>query len=287
MPSTDEQAALLRALQAQSFLIILRSQPSFDQTASALSLLLSLQSIKKQCHLACEQQLQPSMKMLIGSDQVHLNVGNHSLQVTFDYSENMVENVSYNIDQQNKKFHLIVRPKKGHAGLDPTTVEYSQVGIDADSIFMFGVTSYDEIQTFYEHEEVAFTQAQTIAINRSVTTFAETNIDVSGYTSTSEWMIGLFKLWQLPLTSNVATNILAGIESTTDSFRHASVTAETFETVAQLMRNGAKRLQLSNIQTSSNSSLAQAFAQKAASQATSLQPKPGLQMPSQWSPPAR
>jgi nanoRNase/pAp phosphatase (c-di-AMP/oligoRNAs hydrolase) len=287
MQPTDEQAALLRAFQAPSFLIILRSQPSFDQTASALALHLALQSVKKQSHLACEQPLPSHLKVLMGSEQVRQQVGNHSLQVTFDYSENMVENVSYNIDQQNKKFHLIVKPKKGHPGLDPTTVEYSQVGIDADSIFMFGVSAYDQIQPFYEREEVAFTQAQTIAINRSITTFAETNVDVSGYTSHSEWMMELLKLWQLPLTSDVATNILAGIESTTDSFRHASVTAETFETVAHLMRNGAKRLQLSNNQNSSNSSLAQAFAQKASAQAAPVPPKPGIQVPSQWSPPAR
>lgn len=291
MLSLDDQASLQKVFStSQSFLILLRSQPSFDQVAAALALTMALQAAKKQVHLTCEQKLGPSHLALVGGDLVHQEVGNHSLQISFDYSEEMVENVSYNIDQQNKKFNLIVRPRKGFSGLDPTTVQYTHVGIDADTIIMIGITSFEQIQMMYAQDEAAFTQSHTIAINRQQTTFAETNIDVSTLTSTCEWMVELIKLWQLPMSSDVATDLLAGIESSTDAFRHASVTAETFEIIAQLMRLGAKRIRLSAAQQSSTSSLAQAFAQKLPTSALTpmpAAPKPPIQMPSQWSPPTR
>lgn len=292
MQTTDYQAALEKIFPtAQSFLIILRSNPSFDQAATALSLATLLQDAKKSCHLACEQNLPDSLKVLSGSTLVTQSVGNQSLDVIFDYDENAVENVSYNIDQANKKFHLVIKPKRGHRGLDPTTIEYAQIGIDADVIFLIGVSSFDQMKAFYSQDELAFTRAHTIAVNRQVTSFAQTNIDTSGYTSNSEWLITLIGLWKLTITSDVATNILAGIESATDSFRHASVTADTFQIIAELMRSGAKRLQLTPAQASSNSILAQAFAQKPKPAVTSTPVNPLVSPPAQgslgYAPPAR
>lgn len=287
MISAEDQVSLQKTFQtARSYLIILRSNPSFDQAATALALTILLQSAKKQCHLACEKPLPDTFKVLSGVELINENVGNQSLDICFDYSEEMVENVSYNIDQANKKFHLIVKPRRGHHGLDPTTVEYSQVGIDADVIFMIGVSSFDQIPNFYAQDETAFTQAHTIALNRQESTFAQTNVNTNEYTSISEWLITLIGLWQLPLTSDVSTNILAGIESSTDSFRHASVTADTFQIVAELMRAGAHRLQLSPAATSSNSSLAQAFSKATAKpvEPTPVQPQ---YVPSEYTPPAR
>lgn len=289
MFTAEDESSLQKTFHtAVSYLIILKTNPSLDQVAAACALNLLLQGAKKQSHLVSEQKLPDTFNVLSGHELITQNAGNQSLQVSFDYDENMVENVSYNIDQQDKKFHLIIRPKKGQRGLDPTTVEYSQIGIDADAIFLIGITSFDQIQFFYEQDEAAFTQAHTIAVNRQLTTFSQTNIDVSGFTSTSEWLILLLGLWQLPLTSEVATNLLAGIESSTDSFRHASVTADTFEIVAKLMRAGAHRLKLSPGQQSSSSSLAQAFAQKQQTNPISITPPKVPQFtPSQYSPPAR
>lgn len=287
MISAEDQASLQKTFEtAHSYLIILRSDPSFDQTATALALTMLLQNAKRQVHLACEKKLPDAFKVLSGFDLVNENVGNQSLDISFDYSEEMVENVSYNIDQANKKFHLIVKPKRGHHGLDPTTVEYSQVGIDADAIFMIGVTSFDQIENFYAQDEAAFTQATTIALNRQDTAFSQVNINTADYTSTSEWLITLIGLWKQQLNSDIATNILAGIESSTDSFRHASVTADTFQIVAELMRSGARRLKLAAGTQSSTSSLAAAFS-KATAKPVEQKPVPAQFNPSQYSPPAR
>lgn len=291
MLTSDEQSALSDVFQkATSFLIILKANPSFDQAAAAIALTMMLQGAKKPAHLACEQKLSDSFKVLSGYSLVNQNVGNQSLQISFDYSEDMVENVSYSIDPSGKKFNLVIRPKKGKHGLDPTTVEYSQVGVDADAIFLIGVTGFDQIQKFYDQDEAAFTQAHTVSINRQVATFAQTNIDVSGFSSNCEWLIHLVDLWKLSLDSDLATHLLAGIEASTDSFKSPSVSADTFQLVANLMKAGAKRIKLNPTQQSSTSSLAQAFASKQIPNLTPLPPsesKPQPFMPSQWAPPAR
>lgn len=246
---------------ASSALILLKTNPTFDQLAAALSLLLALHFQKKEAYVVCADPMRVEFGNLVGVDQVQQTIGNRSLQISFDYDEKTVENVSYNIDHENKKFHLVVRPQKGYRSLDPQSVEYSHTGLDADIIFMIGVNDYSDIQPFYEQEEQSFHQAHVVALHKVKTTFAEINLDGSDVASFSEMMYTLLKELSLELTSDVATNLLAGIEQATDSFRHYAVTADTFEAVATLMRQGARRIRPGGTQQPSiaTTNLAQAF----------------------------
>jgi len=287
MLQQEEITSIITAYQnASSYLIILRPSPTFDQVASAVALTFALQDQKKIVQIACSEPLGNQFQQIVGVERVQQSLGNRSLEVTFDYSEEMVENVSYNVDQANKKFHLVIRPKKGFRTIDPDTVEYSHVGIDADVIFLFGVGSFADIQDFYSQDEQAFHQANTIAINKTPTNFANTNIDVNGHSCVSEMMTKLLTSLELPVSSDAATNLLSGLETTTDSFKHYSVTADTFETVAQLMRHGAKRLRVQSTTATngfSKNPLAEAFAKAQ----PKPQSKPAMQLPSQYSPPAK
>lgn len=248
---------------SQSFLIILHPQPTFDQVATALALHLSLQHQKKEVSIACAEPMKVEMGNLVGVDQITTEVGNRSLRVTFDYVEEMVEHVGYDIDKENNKFYLLIRPQKGHRPLDPTTVQYSHVGIDAETIIMVGVHSFDDIQEFYASEEQSFRDAHTVAINKGSTSFANSSLTASGYTSLSEMVGQMMKQFEWEMNSDIATNLLAGIEQATDSFRQFSVSADTLELSAKLMRDGARRLRLQSgdsAHTAQTSSLAQAFA---------------------------
>lgn len=266
MLEQEDISAIQKALlSARSVVLILRSSASYDQVASAVALAFSLSEHKKNVQLACPEQLGTQFQSIIGSDRIQTALGNRSLQITFEYSPEMVENVSYNVDQVANKFHLVVRPKKGHRTIDPETIEYSHVGLDAEVIFLFGISAFSDIEEYYQQDEQAFHQAHTIAITSEQTNFANTNVDVSGHSCVSELTARLIMALSLPLTGELSTNLLSGIEMSTDAFRHSNVTAMTFETVASLMRNGGKRLRLSlqtqaSATTGSKNPLAQAFA---------------------------
>src|SRR5690606_36893853 len=68
-------------------------------------------------------------------------------------------------------------------------------------------------------------------------------LDASGASSLSEAMAQLLWQLQLSVTQVDATNLLTVIEQSTQNFRSLSTSAETFETVAQLLRQGARRSQ--------------------------------------------
>jgi len=61
---------------------------------------------------------------------------------------------------------------------------------------------------------------------------------------TSEITFAVLQSLGLTLETDIATNLLAGIESASNNFSAPSVSADTFETVAQLMRLGAKKTQM-------------------------------------------
>ena len=54
-------------------------------------------------------------------------------------------------------------------------------------------------------------------------------------------MVSLLKESGLGLDTDIATNLLAGIEEASGNFTNPEVTAETFEKVAQLLRAGGQR----------------------------------------------
>lgn len=252
---------------SQTFLIILRSHPSFDQVSAGLALHLALQYKKKEVHTICETPMKVECGNLVAVDQVKSDIGNKSLRISFEYSEESVENVSYDIDKEHNQFHLVVRPRKGHRSLDPSTVQYSNIGLDADMIFMIGVNGYEDIQTYYESEEQVFHQAHTIAIAKSQINFAQRNFVLENVPSYSQISAEIIHKLQLEVNSDIATNLFAGLEHATEGFHHYSVNAETFELCASLMRNGARRIKAGGSQShtqqgSDTASLAKAFAKK-------------------------
>lgn len=264
---TNEQVASFQEIiqASKSFLILLRSQPTFDQVSSALSLYLTLQSLKKEVDIACPEPMRVEFGNLVGVEQVKNEIGNHILRITFDYSEESVENVNYEEDKENGKFHLLIRPQRGHRPLDPTTVEYSNVGVDAEAIIMIGVSDYSQLTPFYEQEENAFTQAHTISINKNPASIAAVNLDMGEKGTMCELMYKMLAQLGWEVSADVASNLLAGIELTTDSFRHYAVNAETFAAVAELMRAGGRRMKVAAVspaQAQQTNQLAAAFAKQ-------------------------
>lgn len=70
--------------------------------------------------------------------------------------------------------------------------------------------------------------------------FGHYNLVREGVSSTCEIIYDLLEAAKLEITPQIATGLLAGIMGDSGSFRYASVTAETFNVAAELVRCGAK-----------------------------------------------
>lgn len=223
-------------------ILLLGSTPNFDMVASALGFALALRAKGVDVQVASLADMRVEFSRLVGVDQVRNKIGNRNLVVSFDYSEDQVEKVSYSISEDGKRFNLVISPKSGVKPLEPDTVSFDFTGADAEFIGLFGVNSLEELGSFYDGERLLFDTAMTVGFTLfPVQPFAKCHLDASETSSLSELMVHVCDKLELPLNEDSGSNLLAGIDVATQEFRSPLTTADTFETVALLLRSGAVR----------------------------------------------
>jgi len=245
MPKTYNTEPVKQALQtAQTVLILLPQNPQLDAVAAGLALYLALTKSQLNTIIGCATEMTVNFNRLFGVDKIKPRIGNQNLVISFNYPEDSLEKVSYDKDLANKKFHLTIEPKAGMLPLDPGQVEYSHTGSNADLIFIIGARSLEDLGYLYQQEKKLLDDKQKTLVNLSHldknAQFGTVNLYDPTASGCSEIMFTVLRVLELPLEQDIATNLLAGIESATNNLTTAS-SADTFETIAQLMRQGAKK----------------------------------------------
>lgn len=243
-PNNDFSALASAYQEANNFVIFLHPQVTYDAVAAALAMRLAFKQAGKSVEVVCEEPMRVEYNHLIAIDEVDQEVGNRDLVVSFAYEEDQVETVSYNVDELNKRFELIITPKAGKSALDPSTLDFRHAGLRADVVFMFGYHALNELGEMYDRERSAIDGAFTVAVTQSkVPSFAKLHLQLQpDQLSYSELVYFLIRQLQAAeIKDDIATNLLAGIEYATDRFLQPGMNARTFDTVAELMRQGANR----------------------------------------------
>ncbi len=230
---------------AKSYVCFIHPQATYDAVAAALAFKLAAEEAGKSVEVVCEEPMRVEYSYLMSIDQVRQNIGNRDLVISFAYEEEQVDKVSYNVDDSNKRFELVIAPKSGAQPLDPSTIEFRRSGMSADVVILFGFHSFSELGSYYEKEKYAIDSAYTVALTQSqIQPFAKMHITLQPEQYSYSEMV-YFMLRQLQLSEvkdDVATNLLSGVEYATDRFTSPNMAARTFETIANLMRRGARRM---------------------------------------------
>lgn len=243
MISAQDASTLQKQVEsAKTAFILLGSNPSYDAVSSALSLYLSLKNAGKSVQIACPDEMRVEHSYLVGVDEIAKKIGNQNLVVSFQYAEENVEKVSYNISEDGRTFNLVISPKTGGRPLDPSSVDFSYAGATGDVVFIVGAISFDQLGHLYESEKQLFDNAMTVSITQyEVPPFARMSVETSGQSCIAEGVVKLLTQWGLEPKDDIATNLLSSIEHATNRFQSVAVNPETFEVVALLLRNGARR----------------------------------------------
>ena len=260
---------------ARTILIVLGQDPSYDAVASASSLYLTLNQFGKEVTIASSADMRVEFSHIVGVDAIKKEIGNRDLVVSFDYQEGSVEKVSYNISDDSQKFNLIIAPKKGNKPIDPANLTYSYAGAEADLVFLFDTSSYEELGSIYEEEPELFTKAFTVSVNKyAVQPYAKMMLDTAGQSSLAEGIAELLRAFGMEPKDDVATNLLSSIEKETNNFQSPEVSASTFELIAHLLRNNGRR-------NTHEFAGKQMSTQETASFAKVLKARPTIQVPRQ------
>ena len=241
---TEESLQLLQQTvqQAQSIFICVSAQVKLDQAASALALAEGLKQLGKEVLLLSPAPPTEDLTNLNGVEHFTQQIGNQNLQVAFAYQPDAVDKVSYNIDEETQKFYLVVQPKKGTPPLDSQTVEFSYTGAHVDLIITIGLTNLASLDGLYEGFTDIFNETNIASIHAFDTDYGTIHLNTSGAAAFSEATTKLLTQLGVTLTPEMANNLLAGLETATDHFKSSTMTAETFDTVAQLLRAGGHRM---------------------------------------------
>ncbi|MBU0978705.1 MAG: hypothetical protein ABIJ03_01840 [Patescibacteria group bacterium] len=255
---------------AQNIIIVIGVEASFDQSAAGLALAQVLSATRREndqltanpgLESGSDAQEKPvadsnhhkqirlaspkprlDTPQLTGLDMMSQELGHQSLTISFEYSEEKVDKISYHIGEEAGKFYLTVKPKVGVEPLDPKTVEYSLTGAEADLLILFGVSELDKLNQLYFGYEELYRNTPLVSFHVFETDFGTVKIDTSTFSSTAEAVYELLSHLGLDTSSDVATNLLAGIEQATNCFQSRTTNAETFAVVADLLKKGARRV---------------------------------------------
>lgn len=254
MPKTYNTEPVKQALTtAKNILILLPQNPSLDAVATGLALHLSLTKKQFNPTIGCPTEMTVSFNRLFGVNKIKPHIGNQNLVISFNYPQDSLEKVSYDKDSQGQKFHLTIEPKAGQPPLNSQQVEYSYTGSNADLIFVIAARSLDDLGHLYHQEKKLLDDKNKTLVNLSNldknAQFGTVNLYDPTASSCSEIAFVVLQALDLPLEPDIATNLLAGIESTTNNFINAT-SPDTFEIIAQLMRQGAKKGHLAQPQIS-------------------------------------
>lgn len=230
---------------ASSILILLPNKPYFDQVAAGLSLYLSLKD-RKETTISCPTPMLVEFNRLISVDKISAETGKKNLRISFnDYLADDIEKVS--ADVENTKLFLTVIPKVGKVSPKKEQVEIDYAGTGADLVILIGGANDTHFPAISSPDFSAAklihigTRDLNIGIGRSLASFARPA------SSVSEIIYSLIGQSGLSVDSDVATNLLSGIEDGSKNFTGPDVTADTFETIAQLLRAGGQRIQKETI----------------------------------------
>ncbi len=240
---TDLTALATAMQKAQNVVCFIHPQATYDAVAAATAFAEAVNASGRHAVVACEAPMRPEYSALTGISAVQQEVGNRDLVISFDYYEEQVDKVNYNVDEANKRFELIITPQKGGSTLDPKSVQFRQSGLSADVVILFGFHSFDELGAYYQDEKYTIDSAFSVALTQGrISPFAKLHnaLQSEGLTY-SEWVYFALRQLQLgEMSAAIASNILSGIEYGTQRLTDVR-SARTFETVAQLMHAGASR----------------------------------------------
>lgn len=224
--------------------IILPANPSIDAVTSASSLYLGLSKMGKNVNIASDTSInQPD---IIASDKIQNNIvtSGDNLVISFPYGEGSIDKVDYNI--QNNTFNLIIAPRPGFPKIDPKQVKYSYTGGNLDFLIVIDAPTLNSLGGLYLDNQQLFQGKEIINIDRHLTNsmFGTINFVNKTTSSISESMLKLLQGLQVNIDRDMATNLYMGIIAATNNLTSYSVTADTFETIAQLLRLGAIKKQV-------------------------------------------
>lgn len=235
MALTPKQQIFEMIKKSESPLILIPQNPEGDAIASALALFLVLKKIKKNPQVACSTALAEKFLFLPEQKSIIHNISNDCLYtLSLNVGENNITQLSY--EQLGAFLNIYFSTKANSIKEKSLTLE--PIKFSYDLIIILGSPDLESLGRLYFENTDIFFKTPTINIDHHASNeyFGAVNLVDVVSSSTSEIVAEILEaLSGEPAGEKIATLILAGIISETNSFQSASVNPKTFTLAASLV----------------------------------------------------
>jgi hypothetical protein len=223
---------------AQSIIVVLPPDPSKDLVVAATSLHLALKESGKTSQIGCGSEVHVDPQ-IDGVSEIADTIGSRNLVISFDYQENDLDKVDYDV-REDGKFYLLIKPKANAPVPDISNVKYSYSGAAADLVITLGINSLEELGKIYADEKKFLDDANIVSLNTSLRPAAFTgHVFHKNLNSFAELIANFLEEFHLKTSPAISQNLLSNIYESTNNLTGGRLTADTFSAIAFLMRSGA------------------------------------------------
>jgi len=225
----------------QHITILLPESAGRDSVAAGLGLYLSLMQAEKTVKIAYPKAPTVAWSHLVGINKLIPQIGGKNFIISLDYIEGSIEKVSYNIE--GNKFNLVIEPRPGTAAdFNEKNVHFRASGLTADLVITISALTLESLGSFYTENRAVIDQKPIVNIDANPNNKQQGKINiVRPASANSELIASLIKSANLPINSDIASNLYDGLLAGSRNFSLPVVTAHTFEMAAWLLKNGARK----------------------------------------------
>ena len=243
MELSPKQQVSERINKAKKVLILTHKNPDGDALGGALALHSFLQKKGKDVTVVCNDVVPEVFDFLPNNKVIAQNfAGTHDFVISLDVGKIKADKIMYK--SKDDKLNIIITPEKGE--FTKEMVSFDKGGSNYDLIIVLDCTDLERIGSPYEKNAELFYTTPIVNIDHHAGNdyFGQVNLVDLTATSTCEILVSIFEALspeKSPFDEGIATSLLTGIITDTNSFQNANTTPKSLTVSAQLVASGAHR----------------------------------------------
>ena len=229
---------------SQRVLIALPANPNGDTLGSSLAFAGFLKKLNKQVEVYCQKTDFGNLSFLPQLEEIkHEVILPKSFVISVSTANAQLDELSY--DASPDKVSIFLKPKNGN--FNPEDITFSNEAAGLSLIVCLDTSSLESLGALYEKNAEMFFNTPKVNIDNHINNENYGTINIIDVTaaSTAEILLELLKKYESSLIDeNIATNLLTGIISETNSFQHNKTTPDSFLKASELISFGAKQQEI-------------------------------------------
>lgn len=229
---------------SETILICISKNPSGDALGAALGFYLALKKLGKKADIVSPTAVLDKYSFLPSSNVItHKPEGARDYILSIDINKEKLQQLRY--EAKDNKLKIFITAQNG--GLNEKNIAFESSKFRYDLIIVLGTSDLENMGNVYDENPELFYETVIVNIDHNPSNEYFGKINLVDVTASSTAEIAYDTISNLAgelIDEHIATSLLAGIISATESFQNKNTTPKAFLTAAALVTKGAKKQEI-------------------------------------------